>query len=83
MKKLNIKNNNYGIAPIIYVIVLGIIAVAGVGTYSYFAQPDITYNIAEGGLFNIAGVEIDSLQLIAVVVGVILFIAIWYKTTKK
>lgn len=83
MKRFNLNNNESGLAPIIYVMVIGLIAVAGVGTYAYFTQPDVTYNVAEGGIFNIAGVEIDSLQLIAVVIGVILFIAMWYKGTNK
>jgi len=77
--KRNFKNNESGLAPIIYVAVIGLLAITGIGTYAYFTQPDITYNVAEGGIFNIAGVEIDSLQLIAVVIGIVLFIAMWYK----
>ena len=80
--KRNLNKDNNGLAPIVYVAVIGIIAIAGIGTYAYFTQPDVTYNIAEGGLFNIAGIELSSLEVIAVAMGIILLVAYLFKTRK-
>lgn len=83
LTKRNINKDTNGLAPIIYLGLIGIIAIAGIGTYAYFSQPDITYNIAEGGLFNIAGVELSSLEIVAVAMGTLLVIAFLFKTRKK
>lgn len=83
MKNRDIHSDNQGIAPIIWGLLVAITVVAGAGAYSYFSQPDVTYNIAEGGLFNIAGVEISSLELVAVAIAILLIIFYIFKSRKS
>jgi len=78
----DIVKNESALAPVIWgLLILGTV-IATAGTYAYFSQPDITYNVAEGGLFNIAGVELSSLEVIAVAMGVLLTIAFLFKRNK-
>ena len=82
MTKRKITQDTRGLAPIVYIVVLGAIAIGAVGAYSYFQDPDVTYQVAEGGLFNIAGLEIGTLEALMVVVGVVFLAFIWLNSRK-
>lgn len=65
--KRNLKNNTSGVAPIVWVVALGI-TLLGVGViYNATRQPDIVYNISDP-IFSIAGVDMSGLVIIAIVI---------------
>lgn len=81
-------HNTHGVAwlgiPVAYWVLAGIITtVAAVGAYSYFQEPDVTYNISEGGLFSLAGLEIGGMELVAIIIGIVFVIAFVYMSMGK
>lgn len=83
MRKLT--HNNNAIAPLVWVGILGVIALVGtVATVTYFSQPDVTYNISEGGLFSIAGLEITGLEfIILIVIAIFVFVMLFRNMGKR
>lgn len=79
--KRKFANDENGIAPIIWAIVLAGSLIAGIGVYQFTQRPDITYNITDTG-FSIAGLEIDSLWVI-IIGAMIIFGLMWYFGRKK
>lgn len=83
LTKRNLNKNTNGLAPIFYLLVVGLVAVGGISAYAYFTAPDVTYNVAEGGFFNIAGIEISSFEIVAIAMGILIFVAYVIKTQSK
>ena len=60
-------NNTSGVAPIVWVLAIGL-SVLGAGViYTAVQKPDITYNISDP-IFSVAGVDMSGLVIIAIVV---------------
>lgn len=79
---MGIRKDNYGIAPWITLIILGIIGASVIGgTYLVFEKPDITYNITETG-FAIFGAEINWFIIIGII-AVIVIVFIWLRPKKQ
>lgn len=72
LKQKRLKNNESGIAFIVWAIVLIAGAVASLGVYQITQRPDITYNITDTG-FSFAGIDMSWLVIIAIAV-VLLFL---------
>lgn len=78
--KRNLTNDESAIAPaIVALIIMGVALVGTVGAVAYFTQPDITYNISEGGLFSIAGLELSGLEIILAVCGILFAIVYFFR----
>lgn len=80
--KRKIQSDISAVAPIIWGLLIVGGLVASYGVYSYFQEPDVVYNISEGGLFSIAGLEIGGLELVAIIVSVVIVIALIFKNRK-
>lgn len=72
IKSRKITNNCDGIGPLVLLLVIGGLAIAGVSAYQIFSRPDITYNISETGLSFAGGSA--SWIIIAAVGFVVVFI---------
>lgn len=84
MKRKIVYDEN-GIAPfiafVITALVIGGIAIAGLGVYQITQKPDVTYNITDTG-FSLAGLEIDSIWII--IIGAVIFFAfVWLSRRPK
>ena len=69
---MGLRKDNSGLAPVIWVIVLAGIAIAGLGTYQITQRPDITYNISDTG-FSLAGLDVSWFMVLAIA-GVVVFV---------
>lgn len=70
--KRKLTNDNFAIAPIVWIVVLIGGAIAGLGVYNVTQRPDITYNITDTG-FSIAGVDVSWFVIIGLV-GIVIIV---------
>ena len=65
--KRNLNNNTSGVAPIVWVVALGITLLGAGVIYNATRQPDVVYNISDP-IFSLAGVDMSGLVIIVIAV---------------
>lgn len=76
--KNEMQNDNVGIAPIVWAILIAGTLIAGIGVYQVTQRPDITYNITDTG-FSLAGVDVSFFAVIGIVILIIFGIMLYFR----